>query len=235
MSILTIIQSVCTRIGLPSPLSALGSADQQIQQLVALSNEEGEELAERYGWSSLQNEAVFVTLAAELQGSIASIATNKFLYIINDTFWNRTQNRPMFGSLTPTDWQSLTSSNVAGPFQEYRIKGGNIYLKPSPPAGETCAFEYISGNWCQSATGTKQNAWASDTDIGILDENIMKAGLLWRWKQFKGLDYAEDFRKYEIRVDEAMGRDAGKPTLSMEGSPTNRAPGIVVTSGSWPL
>lgn len=232
---MTIIQNVCKRAGVASPVSASGSADIQIVQMVALAQEEGEELSERYVWSSLQIEAVFVTLAAELQGTVASIAPNNFRYILPETIWNRTQNRPMYGSLTPSDWQLLTSSRVAGPFQEYRIQNGNIYLKPAPPAGETCSFEYVSGNWCQSIGGTKQSAWATDTDTGILDEKIMTAGVLWRWKQVKGLDYAEDFRKYEIRVLQAMGRDAGKPTLSMDGSPTNRAPGIIVPSGSWPL
>lgn len=235
MSLLTLIQNVCKRVGVASPTTASGSTDIQIMQMIALANEEGEELAERYGWSALQTEATFVTLAAQLQGTVASIATNNFRYIISDTIWNRTQNRPMYGSLTPSDWQLLTSSNVAGPFQEYRIQGGNLYLKPAPPAGETCAFEYISGNWCQSSGGTKQSAWSLDADTGILDEKIMTAGTIWRWKQVKGMDYAEDFRKYEIRVLQAMGRDAGKPTLSMDGSPTNRAPGIMVPSGSWPL
>ena len=235
MSLLTLIQTVCKRVGVAAPVSAIASTDQQIIQMIALANEEGEELSERYPWSDLQTEATFVTLAAELQGTVDSIATSDFRYILNDTIWNRTQNRPMYGSLTPSDWQLLKSSNVSGPFQEYRIKGGSLYLLPAPPAGETCAFEYLSGNWCQSAALTKQSAWAADTDTGILDERIMTSGILWRWKQVKGLDYAEDFRKYEIRVQEAMTRDAGKPTLSMDGSPTNRAPGIMVPSGSWPL
>lgn len=235
MSLLTIIQTVCNRVGVASPVSATGSTDQQIVQMIALANEEGEELAERYPWQALQTEATFVTLAAELQGTVASIATNGFRYILNDTIWNRTQQRPMYGSLTPSDWQLLKSSSVNGPFQEYRIKGGSLYLLPAPPAGETCAFEYISGNWCQSSGLTKQSAWAMDSDTGILDEKLMTVGVIWRWKQAKGLDYAEDFRKYEIRVYEAMNRDAGKPTLMMDGSPTNRQPGVVVPSGSWPL
>lgn len=233
MSLLTIIQNVCHRVGINAPTLVVGSSDQQILQLLSLADEEGEELSERYVWSALQKEATFTTMAAELQGEIDTIASVGFKYIINDTIWNRTQNRPMFGSLTPSDWQLLTSSNVAGPFQEYRIQGGNLYLKPAPPAGETCAFEYISSNYCQTLGGTPIDSWNDDTDTGILDEKIMTAGIIWRWKQVKGMDYAEDFRKYEIRVNQAMGRDAGKPTISMDGSPTNRAPGIIVPSGSW--
>lgn len=235
MSLLTIIQNVCKRVGIASPVTASGSSDVGIAQMIAIANEEGEELSERYPWSVLQTEATFLTLAAQLQGTVISIATNNFRYIINETIWNRTKNRPIYGSLSPSDWQLLKSSNVAGPYQEYRISGGNMYLLPSPPAGETCAFEYVSGNWCQSSGGTKQSAWSLDADTGILDEKIMTAGVIWRWKQIKGLEYAEDFRKYEIRVNDAITRDAGKPTLSMDGSPTNRLPGILVPSGSWNL
>lgn len=235
MSLLTIVTNVCNRVGISAPLTASGSSDQQIIQIIAISNEEGEELSERYPWSVLQTEATFLTLAAELQGSVASIATNNFRYIINNTIWNRTQQRPMYGSLTASDWQLLKSAYVTGPYQEYRIRAGSLYLIPAPPAGETCAFEYVSGNWCQSSTGTPKSSFTNDGDTGILDEKIMTAGIIWRWKQIKGMDYAEDFRKYEIRVNDAMARDAGKPTISMDGTPTNRFPGIFVPQGNWPL
>ena len=235
MSLLTIITNVCHRVGINAPSLVIGTGDDQILQILSLAQEEGEELSDRYVWSALQREATFVTLAAQLQGVMSTLASVGFKYILNETIWNRTQNRPMYGSLTPQDWQLLVSSSVTGPYEEYRIKNGNLYLIPAPPAGETCAFEYISSNYCQTFGGTPLTEWTNDTDTGILDEKIMTAGIIWRWKQVKGLDYAEDFRKYEVRVLQAMGRDAGKPTLRMDGSPTNRMPGIVVPSGSWNL
>ena len=49
----------------------------------------------------------------------------------------------------------------------------------------------------------------------------------------KGLDYAEDYAKYERRVNDAFARDAGKPVLDMSGARYEIQPAIVVSSGSW--
>lgn len=235
MSLLTVIQTVCKRIGISSPTTVSGATDIQLQQLMALANEEGEEFSERYPWSVLHREATFTTLAAELQGTVDSIATDGFRYIISDTIWNRTQNRPLYGSLDARDWQPLKASNITGPFQEYRIRGGNLYFLPAPAAGETCAFEYITANWCQSSGGTPKSALTSDDDTFVIDEKLVTAGIIWRWKRTKGTVYQEDFRSYEIRVNDMMARDTGKPVLSLSGSATDRVPGIIVPSGNWPL
>ena len=58
-------------------------------------------------------------------------------------------------------------------------------------------------------------------------------GLIWRWKAAKGLDYSEDYAKYERRVTDAMGRDAGKPKLSMDGASYDIQPVILVPRGSF--
>ena len=76
MNCLSIIQSVCLRVGLDSPNAAVGSTDLQVKQIVELSNEAGQELARRYPWSCLLTVGNFTTLATESQGTIASIASD---------------------------------------------------------------------------------------------------------------------------------------------------------------
>jgi len=66
----------------------------------------------------------------------------------------------------------------------------------------------------------------------LLDETLMTAGLIWRWKQSKGFDYAEDFRKYQTRVMNAIARDTESAVLDMGRKEDGRT-GIVVPIGSW--
>jgi hypothetical protein len=61
----------------------------------------------------------------------------------------------------------------------------------------------------------------------------MILGTIWRWKQAKGMTYAEDFAKYERRIAELLQRDAVKPTLSMTGTMYDVVPLVVVPSGTW--
>jgi hypothetical protein len=228
LNCLQLIQRVCKRIGISVPNAAYTSSDLQVQQLVELANEEGQEQASRYQWQALQREATFTTVAAELQTSLAAITTG-FGWIVNDTIWNRTLRRPVYGPDSLQDWQQQKAIQIAGPFNRYRIIANNIRFYPVPAAGQDCYFEYITNQWT-AAGGTE---YQSDTDTSLLDDTTMILGTIWRWKQAKGMTYAEDFAKYERRIAELLQRDAVKPTLSMTGTMYDVVPLVVVPSGSW--
>ena len=232
---LSIVQTVCNRLGIQSTNSAVGATDQQIIQIVALANEEGQELASRYAWSALQEETTYTTLAQEDQGSLDTIAPG-LLYIVNDTIWNRDLRRPVFGPRSQQEWQQQKAWAINGPWSNYRIKGNHLYMYPVPSAGQDCYFEYITRYWCTDSTGaTGREAWAVDTDVPKLDWQLMVLGVIWRWKKAKGFEYAEDFATYERRVLDAMNRDGSKDNLSLSNTKYDIFPGVVVPAGSWGL
>lgn len=236
MSLLTIVQDACARIGIARPTAVVSSADPQIIQLLALVNVEGKKLATgasvglSYDWQALQTEANFTSLATESQGAIATIAPG-YKYIIGGTIWDRTTRLQAYGSMSPQDWQNYKAWFSTGPYPKYRVRGGLLMLMPTPTAGESYYFEYLTSYWCADATGvTGKAAFALDTDIARLDEDLISDGLVWRWKQAKGLDYAEDFAAYQVAVTNAIARDVERPALYSRGAATN---GIVIPVGSW--
>lgn len=230
---LSIIQSVCKRVGLASPTSAVGNSEVQIANIVELCNEEGQELSVRANWTAQQLEASFTTLAAEDQGLVETIAPG-FNFIINDTIWNRTLRRPVFGPRTPQEWQQNKAFAINGPWSNFRIRGGHIYMYPTPAAGQSCYFEYQTRNWLTNSGGTTSyESWNADTDIPLLDWHLLVLGTIWRWKKFKGFEYAEDFATYERRVVDSIAIDGGKDSISMSGAKYDIFPGVVVPSGSW--
>lgn len=231
LSVLQIIQTACKRIGILAPTVALGSSDQQIIQLVALCEEEGQSLADRHQWEALQVEALFTTVASQAQTSLATIAPS-FNYIVNDTIWNRTLRRPVYGPTSQQDWQQKKAIQLNGPFNSFRIIADVINFYPTPAAGQVCAFEYISRNWINTGT-TSSSVFLTDADTPKINDQLIVLGLIWRWKAAKGMDYAEDFAKYETRVMDAMGRDAGKATLNMNGATYDIQPVVLVPRGSW--
>ena len=231
LTVLEIVQTACRRIGILAPTMALGSTDQQIIQLVALCEEEGQELSERYQWQALQTEVTFTTVAAQVQASLATIAPG-FNYIVNNTIWNRTLRRPVYGPTSEQDWQQKKAIQLNGPFNSFRIISDVINFYPNPVAGQVCAFEYISANLVSKLSGSSA-IWTADTDKPKIPDQLIVMGLIWRWKAAKGLDYSEDYAKYERRVTDAMGRDAGKPKLSMDGASYDIQPVILVPRGSF--
>ena len=231
MTLLTIVQTVADEVGVPRPSSVIGSNDLTVRQLLALANREGKLLARRGNWTALVNEHTFTTVAQEEQTDTPIPAD--FDRAIGDTVWNRTDQDPGMGPLSPQEWQQEKASSASGPYSQFRIRNGKFLLFPAPDAGKTYAYEYVSRNWCRSSGGTGQSAWAADDDVGILDESLMEMGLKWRFRAAKGLDYSEEFRDYEAEVIRALSRDTWSPSIDMaaEGLWT----GIRPPDGSWPL
>ena len=216
MTILTIVQGIVKKLNLNSPSAVIGNTNKEIIQLLNIANEEGDELSRRYRWQRLMTESTFSSAATESQGAMTTLAGADFGWIANDTIWNRTRNRPML-PVDDVQWQAMKSATITGPFEYFRIRGGNLIVIPTMTASQTCAFEWISKNWCASSGGTGQEAWTADSDTGRLDEKIMAQGIMWRFKKYKGLDYAEDFAQYERLVQDAMTRDGAKKHTSMGG------------------
>lgn len=236
MSVLTVIQYVCGRTNVPVPVSVIGNPDAQVTQMLRLLEEEGTDLSQRGPWQGITFEATHTSLAAEDQGALTSIATNGFRHIKNGTLWDRTNKLPILGPLSDAEWQTRKALTTTGPRYHYRIRGGKWLINPTPTAGYTFAFEYISKNWLLGIDGTTYKQYATlDTDTILLPEDLVLMGLRWRWMASKGFDYAELFNTYEMQVKDALGRDGGKRTLHMDGGSQDAKPGIFVSSQSWSL
>jgi hypothetical protein len=237
VNVLEVIQRCAKAVGIPVPSVAVAATDDTTVQLVELLNQEGRALSARHNWQALTYETSFTTVATESQGSLSTLIGSQTLRaIINDTIWNRTTGLPVFGPVAPKIWQGYKALNLTGPYPEYRIRGNTLRFYPTPTAGQTCYFEYISKSWCTDSTGaTYRTNVAADTDLLLLDDEVMVAGLEWRWLRKKGLSYAEEFASYEQMVSQAINRDGTKATLSMDCEPRRMRPGTFVPIGSWNL
>lgn len=233
MSLLTLVQSATRRLGINTPAGVVLSSDPAVLQLLELANEEGRELGARTAWSALETAVTFTTVATESQGNINTIAPN-LKFIINNTIWNRTLRRPVFGPLSAQMWQQQKALFLQGPWNQFRIIGTSLNFIPVPVAGQTCAFEYITKAFATDSTGAiERTAFADDGDLCKLDEEIMTLGLIWRWRQVKGLDFSADYEKYERKVLDAIARDGTKPWLNASGGTGDLQPVVIVPAGSW--
>lgn len=233
MSCLTIVQSVCQELGINVPNAVVTSADPQVLQMYALLNKEGKALRDRpaQGWQALQLQATFTTVATEIQVAIETAAPN-YRFITNNTIWDRSNRRPIFGPLTPQQWAFQKGWYAVGPYSQYRVENGNILFQPIPAAGNTCAFEYVTRAWVTDGSST-YTEFTADTQTSLLNEELLKLGLLYRWKQVKGLDYSENKIEYEDRVNQAIARDTPKSILNM--SPLSyQLPPLLIQDGNFP-
>jgi len=237
MTALTLIQKAAARLAITSPSIVFTSTNDEVIQLRNLMNQEGIELATGssadYVWRSLTKEKTFTTVAQAIQTSAVS---TDFGWYIPETLWNRTTDVPGYGPVSSQEWQYWQAySGIALPNFGFRFRGEDLLFYPSPTAGQTIAYEYSSKAWAETAAGADLQAMTADTDVAKLDENLIVLGVVWRFLQAKGLDYAEAFRTYQIQVQKAMSRDGfGKRRLRLHGGQALRHRGNI-PDGGWSL
>lgn len=231
MTLLSLVQYFCGRNALPVPASVYGTTDSGTLQILRLLEEEGNDLALRYNWTALTVEASHTTVAAESQGAINTIMPTSYRYIINDTIWDRSTRLPIFPS-DPAEWEAIKATVSSVQPYRYLIYGGTLNVTPVPAAGLSWYWMYQSSAWILKANNSKLRYFEADTDTMLLPDDLLLAGLRWRWLKEKGLEYAELFATYEKMCTQYMSTDRPRGRLNMSPEMTN-APGVYVPAGSW--
>lgn len=229
MTLLSICQDAAVEIGVPKPSTVIGNADPIVMRLLRYAKREGAELVRRGNWQALRSEKTFVSLAQESQTAMVASDLDHF---INDTFWNRSQKRRLYGPKTPEEWQLIKGAVTSAVFNTYTYMGNAILINPVPAAGETFAYEYVSNQYCLSAALAVQAVWTADTDTPRLREELFTLGVIYRYKKGRGLPFADDFSEYDMQVQEALMLDKPKRVIGMSGDHVV-SHGISVPEGSW--
>ena len=214
------------------PVSMVGSDEPQLQQLLELMQEEGDELVSRHSWSVLIKTWTFA-IDADPHSETFPSDFDRFL-LDADVWRSGSDVTPLTGPVPSNKWQLLTSS--PGTYPGYwRPYGGGIQVQ-GVSLTESASVEYVSKNWILDTDGTTGKAtWAADTDTLRLPEILYVQGVRWRWKSSKGLEYAEDMATYERELERRIAADRLARPISMTRmvrfDPTRFAwPGSVVTS-----
>ncbi len=187
--------------------------------------------------------SVTMDMIANQSGTVTlTFSQNKFdmpadwNWQIPETEWNRTTRWPLLGPKSAQEWQTYKGGIVsAGPRQRYRILQDKLCINPSPPNGETLAFEYISKGWVIGSDGTRKEKVTSDTDTFVFGDSLMVTGLKSQWKASKGLDPSFDLAEFRWLLENEKSTDKSAPVLSLApafGSillSTNN-----IQDGSWP-
>jgi len=113
--------------------------------------------------------------------------------------------------------------------------GNQLTLNPSPPDGETIAFEYISSGWVEGADGTYKTEVTQDTDTFIFSDSLLITGLKAQWLVAKGLDATFALGEFRWLLEQEKSTNKSAPLLSI-----GHVGGNVllneynVIDGSWP-
>lgn len=228
MTLLTIVTEICEEIGIAVPSTIVGSADETAVQMLRLADRAGVELSKRHGWQRMVQEYTFSTVASTASYALPSDIQDPPAFI-EDTLWDRTNNRRLKGPTDPQRWQYLQSgiSGLAGSVMSFfRVRTNLFYIYPTPSSVRTIAYEYPSINWCESSGGTDQAAWAADTDTLLMPNEIYKLDLIWRFRKAKGLSYAAEYVEAQDAIENAIAKDGGNGIIYLDGDYQDEVLGV---------
>lgn len=232
--LLDIIKDAVRAKGVTAPPSIVSSDDFALQ-LLNLAKETAADLLSRpFDWQSLQQEALFTTVAGETQINLRS--TYPYLKkIVDGTVWNRTLQQPM-KTVSVQAWQSMKATGFAATPYIYRLRGGVWIMPDDTDSGQTISFEYIDERPWADAGGNRLLNPSSDSDVFLLPDNLMLLGVRWRFLEAKGLEYGESFRLYEDQISKCMSDDKPADTLSINGTRGGSSLcGPSTSEGNWSL
>jgi hypothetical protein len=221
MSLLTIVQDACILVGLDQPSAAASSVDTSIKQIVALASKTGREVARWHDWSTLSIAGSFTgdgtTTVFNLPADFDRFAQNE--KIILDGGIGTISTGPLSASEI-TAFRARSPITVA--FVHFR-RGNQFTIAPALAANRKAIFEYQSKNWCASSSGTPQSGFLADTDVALIDEELITNGIAWRWRQIKGFDYAQEYEDWRQAVELRAAFDRGRIPVAA-GSPYAQLP-----------
>lgn len=195
----------------------------QLQQFLTAT---GQDLLRDYQWSHLAVPYTFPTA----DGTASYALPADFQRFVDQTAWNRTQQRPLFGPLNAQQWEQVLASTVSGVLnQSFRVYGNKIYLSPTPSAVETVAYEYQSAYWVSDSGGTAPTTDTPDDGPELLyfDRRLLVCGVKLRWLREKGFDSMAAQDDFDRALARALGADGAAPVLSV-------TPGASVVSWNVP-
>lgn len=239
-TLLQIGEAIAVKAGLPIQVNLIGSSDRTAKLILqAIKDGTSKDAFRDYDWMFLQRESSFTTAGVEYYSM-----PSDFDRFINNTIWDRTNDRPVLGPVGPTKWQEYESGltgltglqricRLAGPaidniadIDRPVLRRVRIYPddRDSYAGGATdpieIAYEYISNKVIQASSGGAllaqyKDDWTSDTDVSLIDPDVIESAALYRLLRSLGMSYSDEQEEYNGLVAERGANDSGAETLSM--------------------
>lgn len=220
MTLKTICQSALEEIGgWEVPSSFFGNTNLTAKSCLNLVQRAGNSLERRHRWVELIAEHTFNTA----DGTASYALPSDFRAFANMSWWDRTNFDPMFGPVSPAEWQFLKSS-VAGDTgtitKWFRVKGSSstqFFIHPTPTSTDSTAYDYYSKNWITKQSDSSAiAAWSADLDTAKLDEDLLILDLKWRFLQAKGMPFEVELAEWKVMRDVLLAANGGSRRLSMD-------------------
>jgi hypothetical protein len=213
MTVLSAASNASRLLGKGVISALLTSTDPFHVELTALCDEAATDIAKRHDWQKL---LTLNTQAGDGSDTTFDLPSDYDRMPVKARVFQTSTSRSMMPVTDLDIWLENTLQSGTAPFGEWIILGGQINIRPALGASDSAKFYYVSKNIVDPASGSNHAVpFTLDTDVFVLPERLLTLGLIWRWRQMKGLDYAEDMNSFEIALAQEIARDKGSRMIAI--------------------
>lgn len=233
MSLLSVVKDVCLNVGVTAPVSVFAGINDSrtMQEMLSLANEMSQRICyDTREWTKLKATNVFVgdgvlDTSGVLTGTVGfTFPVNFKRMLLTANVWRSTSSQTPMRFIPDTDeWLQRRLQKYNDARGEWTIIGGQMHIYPmlmaatgTAPA-ETATFVYLDKNCIALSNGGYGDVFLTDNDNFVLDERLLKLGMIWQWKASKGSPYTEDMGTYGDALVLAMGNDSPAPIMHGRG------------------
>lgn len=214
-----IINKVAAEVGIAPVNEPYSSADPSFVQMQYLLNTAGEELLMAYPWELLTKEHSIQTLDTD-SGDYP--LPDDFFSMINQTGWERSENVPLGGPLSPQDWAYLLGRDLVSYtiYASFRLSEGLFRIFPQPPPNALdIHYEYISKNWVRDASNPQlfKDNIQTGADVILYDKTLISRYLKVKFLESKGFDSVKAQDDFNQTFTLLTGRDKGAVVINVGG------------------
>lgn len=230
MSLFSVVKTVMDTNGWPQPITSVASSqDPNMRQGMALANKVLSSVSYKKDWPVLIREHKFATVGNEGAYELPA----DFHHIVSPSAVDEDHYYNLRGSLTPLQWYRKVLNGSVDWGSGFRIDqyGKKFMVAPVPSSPDNLVFMYVTNLIAKNDAGDPIAQYVQDTDVSMIDEDLIELGLSWRWRQKKGLDYTAEMAEFSGTMRERFAQYIAIGELPVGGYRYNQAP---LTDGSLP-
>lgn len=212
MSLLTVFQQACTSgIALEKPSAVYGSTTREHVELANIANEMAAMIAASHEWQILNKIAV---ITGDGTTEDFALPADFDRMLDKSQLWSTSLETPLSPISDRDQWLELDIKTFDFVINAWIIYAGEIHIKPALSTGVQVKYFYQSNLWGLNGA-TPISEFTADTNTFRIDERLLKLGIIWKWREMKGLPYAEDLATYERLLAKLAMRDKGSRIIRL--------------------
>ena len=213
MTALSVIQDACTSgIALEKPTAVFGSSTREHIELASLINEAGYMIADAHEWQTLNRIA---TITGDGTDEDFALPADFSRMLDKSQLWSSSLETPLTPISDRDQWLGLDVQSFDFVINAWIIYANEVHIKPALTSGVTVKYFYQSHHWARSAAPSNIDQFSADTDTFRLSERLLKLALIYRWREMKGLPYAENMADYQDLLAKLIARDKGSRIIRL--------------------